>query len=151
MSARPRPRMLIAVPDRLPPYAHAVAGPPVAGVRLCRGGCAPCEAALAAVAAVTPGRLVRIRTTRDRLVVTAAYLTRVLGRGGRVDDLRYLDVDPVLWVELCGDERLLPGQRWWSLVRWEDACARGRIAPPVARAERRTGRSSASQPPRHAS
>jgi hypothetical protein len=151
MSASSSSPRLIAIDggDSLPVFAHALGGPLCTGTRFCLEGCSGCHAAIAVAGLAQPTRLVRIHTELDRIVVTVRYLADTLGAGRVAADLRYVEDDRVLRLELCGDERLLPDQRWWSLARWEDACARGRIAPPASKAVRRRIGAGA-WPPRHA-
>jgi hypothetical protein len=88
--------------------------------------CATCLVALKREAAARPRRVLCLKTSCDRVCVTAEYLAEVLEAGHEVEELCYVRDDWVREVFVVGDDALWPPARWWSLTLAEEERASGR-------------------------
>jgi hypothetical protein len=86
--------------------------------------CDVCAQALEREAAVNPRRVACLKTSADRIYVTAELLHEVLARGDEFEALCYVADDYVREVFIVGDDALTPPARWWSLCRHEDQLVR---------------------------
>lgn len=82
--------------------------------------CPSCVVALKREAVERPRLVLCLKTERDRLCVTAEYLSEVLEAGRPVEDLCYIEDDWVREVFVVGDDALWPPARWRSLVLEEE-------------------------------
>ena len=93
--------------------AHAVPEQPLGpGVRLCR--CEACRLALEACARRDPRHTLLVRTSFDRILVTAKYAAEVWDGEGWLDTLLYQPGDWIRDVSSATAGELPTPARWWS-------------------------------------
>lgn len=76
--------------------------------------CRSCMVALVAEAAHRPRLVLCLKSSCDRVLVTAEYLAATMAGGGSAEDLLHVDGDWVREVFVPVDGRLAPPHRWWS-------------------------------------
>lgn len=82
--------------------------------------CSVCLEALKREAADRPGLVLRLKTSADRVWVTAELLAETLSRGEELESLCYVEGDWVREVSVVGGS-LPPGVTWRSLTLVEEA------------------------------